>query len=245
MYASVRNYFIKFNEPIEKRIEYMYLDIKGLVTLGVGNLIDVEKASDKKGLEKVMQEVVTLPFVYKEGRPNAGKPASKTDIEAEWKKVKGRQEWTKVKLGYLRFAEITDLKLTNEAINTLVLKKLKAMETELKMDPAFRHFEQWPADGQLGLLSMAWALGTPKLKTHWPRLKAACRQQDFDTARKYCAITTIGNPGVAKRNTENRRLFNNATAVIANLGRNPAANRSERLTLYYPNMLLKRITIRG
>lgn len=244
MYASVRNYFIKFNEPIEARVEYMYLDIKGLVTLGVGNLIDVERASDKKGLEKVMKEVVSLPFVYKKGR-NAGKPASKADIEAEWKKVKGRQDLAKVKFGYLRFEAITDLKLNNEAIDTLVLKKLKEMETELKMDPAFRGFEQWPADAQLGLLSMAWALGTTKLKAHWPRFKAACRQEDFDTALKHYVINTVGNPGVAKRNTENRRLFSNAAAVIANQGRNPATNKGERLTLYYPNMLMKTITIRG
>ena len=38
MHMSVRNYFIKFNEPIEKRVPYMYLDVKGLVTIGVGNL---------------------------------------------------------------------------------------------------------------------------------------------------------------------------------------------------------------
>ena len=207
MHASVRNYFIKFNEPIEARVEYMYLDIKGLVTLGIGNLIDVEKAGDKKGLEKVMKEVVTQPFVHKEGRRDAGKPATKADIEAEWKKVKGRQELAKLKDSYLLFANITDLKLKNAAIDALVLKKLNEMETELKMDPAFQGFEQWPADAQLGLLSMAWALGTPKLKVHWPHFKTACKKQDFDATLKHCEINTVSNPGVAKRNTENRHLF--------------------------------------
>ena len=245
MHASVRNYFIKFNEPIEARVEYMYLDIKGLVTLGVGNLIDVENASDTKNLKKVMEKLVTLPFVYKEKHRDAGKPANKADIEAEWKKVKGRQELAKVKLSYLLFAAITDLKLKNEAIDALVLKKLNEMETELKMDPAFQGFEQWPADAQLGLLSMAWALGTPKLKAHWPHFKTACKKQDFDATLKHCEINTVGNPGVAKRNTENRHLFRNATAVVANKGRNPAENLNERMTLYYPNMVLKKITIRG
>ncbi len=242
MYTSVRNYFIKFNEPIEARVEYMYLDIKGLVTLGVGNLIDVEKAGDKKGLEKVMKEVVTQPFVYKKGA-NAGKSASKADIEAEWKKVKG--EKARAKSGAFAFAGITDLKLKNEAIDALVLKKLNEMETELKMDPAFQGFEQWPADAQLGLLSMAWALGTPKLKAQWLRFKAVCKKQDFDAVLKHCEISTVGNPGVAKRNTENRHLFRNATAVVANKGKNPAENLNERMTLYYPNRLLKKITIRG
>ena len=242
MYASVRNYFIKFNEPIEARVEYMYLDIKGLVTLGVGNLIDVEKADDKKGLEKAMKEVVTLPFVYKKGA-NAGKPATKADIEAEWKKVKG--EKARARKGHTAFVDITHLKLKNEAIDALVLKKLNEMETELKMDPAFQGFGQWPADAQLGLLSMAWALGTPKLKAQWPHFKTACKKQDFDAVLKHCEINVVGNPGVAKRNTENRHLFRNAAAVFANRGKNPAENLNERMTLYYSTMMLKKITIRG
>ena len=245
MYPSVKNHFIAFNEPIEKRVEYMYLDIKGLVTIGIGNLIDVENAGDKKNLEKILKELVTLPFVYKKGQPDAGKRATKADIEGDWKIVKGSQELAKLKDSYLLFANITDLKLKNAAIDALVLKKLNEMETELKMDPAFQGFEQWPADGQLGLLSMAWALGTPKLKAHWPHLKAACKKQDFDAVLKRCEINTVGNPGVAKRNTENRHLFRNAAAVFANRGKNPAENLNQRITLYYPNMLMKKITIRG
>lgn len=29
-----------FNRPLEGRVPYMYLDVKGLVTTGLGNLID-------------------------------------------------------------------------------------------------------------------------------------------------------------------------------------------------------------
>ena len=241
MYPSVKSYFIAFNEPIETRVEYMYLDIKGLVTIGIGNLIDIENAGDKKNLEKVMKALVTLPFVYKKGQRDAGKPATKADIEAEWKVVKS--EKARAKQGYTAFAPITTLELQN--IDALVFKTVHAMEQELKMDPAFQGFDRWPADAQLGLLSMSWALGTTKLKANWPNFKTACQKQDFDKILKHCEIRTSDNPGVAKRNTANRRLFNNAAAVLANAGKNPAQNINERMTLYYPGMMLKKLTVRG
>lgn len=243
MHASVRHYFVKFNEPIEARIPYMYLDIKGLVTVGVGNLIDVERPSDTTHLQKVLDELVKLPFVYKRSEPNAGKRASAADILAEWKTVKRKQEGAG--LGYKTFANVTKLELENHAIDALALEKADAMERELKRDTAFSHFDQWPADGQLGLLSMAWALGAPKIKASWPNFKAACRQEDFDAALKHCEISTAGNPGVAKRNTENKRLFKNAATVIANEGGNASQNLIARRVLHYPNVAMRRAVVAG
>lgn len=68
--------------PLEGVVKYMYLDIKGLVTIGVGNLIDPINAA------------LNLPFRYKNkpGVTNAGQSASRADIEAEWKLIKGKQE---------------------------------------------------------------------------------------------------------------------------------------------------------
>ena len=245
MHTSVRSYFIKFNHDFEDTVAHMYLDIKGLVTIGVGNLIDVEKASDTKNLKKVMDELVKLPFVYKEGHLNAGKPASKADIEAEWKKAKGRQEWKNLKEGLREFARLTDLRLKDEAINAMALKKADAMEKELKIDRAFWDFDKWPADAQLGLLSMVWALGAPKIRNGWPNFKTACGKQDFDAAVKHCDINTAGNPGVIPRNTANQRLFKNAAAIVANDGKNLARNTQNRLMLHYPHLMMKPMIIRG
>jgi len=237
MHTSVKNHFIKFNEPIEHRVEYMYLDIKGLVTIGVGNLIDIEKAGDTEKLKKVLDELVTLPFVYKKGK-KAGKPASKADIEAEWKKVKARQEL--VKNLYTEFAKITILKLNNEAIDELAMTKLMKMEKELKTKPAYRDFEQWPADAQLGLLSMAWALGATRLRLGWPNFRTACQKQDFDTAAKQSHILDVNNPGVGERNTRNQRLFKNAAAVLASDNKNTAQNRQNRQVLHFPHIFHRR-----
>ena len=40
MQAVVRNAWRRFNEPLEGLTSWMYLDIKGFVTTGMGNLID-------------------------------------------------------------------------------------------------------------------------------------------------------------------------------------------------------------
>lgn len=236
MHTSVRNYFIEFNEKFEDRIEYMYLDIKGLVTIGVGNLFDVEETGDTKGLKTVLEELVTLPFVYKERHRDASKPASKADIEAEWKKVKGRQEWKNLRDRLTKFAELTDLRLKKEAVNAIALKKVDAMEKELKPHPAFLDFDKWPADAQLGLLSMAWALGAPKIRNGWPNFKAACKKQDFGAAVEHCEINTVGNPGLIPRNVANKHLFKNAAAVLAkNAKVNPAQKEQNRRMLHYPH----------
>jgi len=235
MHTSVRNYFIKFNVPIEGRVTHMYLDINGLVTIGVGNLIDVETGS----ADKILTEIKALPFVLKKGA-NIGKPASPADIEAEWKLVKGTQEWKNHKAS--QFAGITNLELQEEAIIALALKKADVMEKELKHHAAFRDFDQWPADAQLGVLSMAWALGTTKLRNGWPSFNAACQKQDFDAAVKQCEISAVGNSILELRNDENKKLFNNAAAVRASDGKNLAENIQQRRTLYYPRTLLKKIT---
>jgi len=180
--------------------------------------------------------------VYNKRQLNAGKPASPADIETEWKLVKAKQEWKNLKDYLLKFATITNLELKEEAIIALALKKADVMEKELKHHPAFRDFDIWPADAQLGLLSMTWALGTTKLKNGWPSFNAACKKQDFDVAVNHCEISAVGNPVLALRNDENKKLFNNAAAVRASDGKNLAENIQQRRTLYYPRTLLKKVT---
>ena len=41
MRTSVQQVWNEFNNPPERRLNFMYLDVKGLVTTGLGNLTDV------------------------------------------------------------------------------------------------------------------------------------------------------------------------------------------------------------
>jgi GH24 family phage-related lysozyme (muramidase) len=221
MHDSVKNYFRAFNEPLEGVVRYMYQDVKGLVTIGVGNLIDPLSAA------------LGLPFVHK----GTGTAATTAEIDAEWKKIKN--DHTLAKKGHRACQPLTNLELTDATIDGLIATRLALNESFLKRQKPFADFDTWPADAQLGLLSMAWAMG-PGFYFHWPKFSAACALADFDKAAANCKMSETGNPGVAKRNTANRKLFENAAAVVA--GEHDGFY--TRQTLYYPTMVMKPITVR-
>jgi GH24 family phage-related lysozyme (muramidase) len=207
MYDSVRSNFISFTTGFEGSVPYMYLDVKGLVTTGIGNLID------PIGL------ALPLPFVHK----SDGSPASQSEITAEWNKVKAMTSLAQQ--GANTAAGVTSLMLTPDSITSLVLSKLDSNVATLTVTPAFSSFETWPADAQLGLLSMAWALG-PSFAAGWPVFTAAVGSGDWSTAASNCQMSTAGNPGVAPRNAADVQLFTNAAAVKA-AGSDPSV-------LWYP-----------
>ena len=184
----------------------MYLDVKGLVTIGVGNLIDP------------MSAALALPFRYrnKPGITTVGQPASRADIETEWNLIKNKKDLAQK--GHRACEPLTKLELDDTAINTLITNRLLQNESFLKRQKAFIEFEKWPADAQLGLLSMAWAMG-PGFSFGWPRFAAVCAKMDFDGAAQNCRMTEVGNPGVIPRNRANKQLFQNAAAVLVGEGK--------------------------
>lgn len=227
MQPAVRSQFRAFNEPLEGVVPFMYQDIKGLITIGVGNLIDpVELALE-------------LPFQWKQrpDLPKAGNRATQAEIRAEWKRIKA--DTTLAKRGFRACEPLTNLELSTEAIDALIAKRLEDNEAKLKKQTSFQNFESWPADAQLGLLSMAWAMG-PNAFTTWKKFTSACAAQDFDTASAECKMKEEGNPGVIPRNKADSTLFRNAAIVIA---REPAGT-ANRATLYYPKVLRKSTTAR-
>jgi hypothetical protein len=220
MFPSVQSAFRAFNEPFEGCVPYMYLDVKGLVTVGVGNLVDP------------VQLAQALPFRFKSrpGIANPGALATKDQIAADWAKVKGN-------LGvahdaFTAFDPLTELELSDDAINSLILTRVTDNEGFLKQQPWFKDFETWPADAQLGLLSMAWAMG-PAGPGQFPHFRAACQGMDFNTAGAQSQMDTTQNPGLVPRNKANAVLFSNAAVVLAG----EAQGGFQRSVLYYPKAL--------
>jgi GH24 family phage-related lysozyme (muramidase) len=209
MYDSVRTHFADFNKPFEGNVPWMYLDVKGLVTVGVGNLIDPVSLA------------MSLPFINK----NSKAKASGSEIAAEWKLLKSNTELAKK--GHRACEALTNLRLTEEGIASLIESRLVANEKYL-VEHFFREFDQWPADAQLAALSMAWALGAGFPKS-WPRLTAAIVDGKWSAAALSCRMSEKGNPGVKPRNDANQVLLNNAANVVA-LGLEPSV-------LYYPEVL--------
>lgn len=186
MRPVVRETWFKFSEPFEGRVPWMYQDVKGLVTIGVGNLIDpVSLALD-------------LPFIGPDGEL-----VSRADIDESWLKVKHHPSLAR--LGHRAAAIVSGLRLTKEAIDSLVLRKLDEMDRHLlKRFPAF---DSWPACAQCAVLSMSWAMG-PAFR--YPKLEGALLADDWGMAANECWISEQGNPGVHPRNVANRFMFLNA-----------------------------------
>jgi hypothetical protein len=137
MQASVSAAWRQFNEPIEGLTSWMYLDVKGLVTTGMGNLIDP------------LAVALTLPWVAADGTA-----ASQGDISAEWNRTKGNL--ILAHQGAQAAKAIATLSLPLGAIDKIIQAKLARDEALVTSYPPFAGFEGWPADAQLGLLSMAY-----------------------------------------------------------------------------------------
>jgi GH24 family phage-related lysozyme (muramidase) len=205
MYASVKTAFSSFTNTFEGRIHWMYADVKGLVTTGVGNLIEPVAAA------------VALPFQHANGVA-----ATAAEITAAWQDIKNNG-LTLGAAGANACATRNDLRLTDAAIDNLVSSKLASNEATFLR--SFPDFESWPADAQLAGMSMSWALG-PAFAPSWPKLSAALKAKDWKTAAANCSISTTGNAGVAPRNVADQALFTNAAAV--------AASTADPSVLYYP-----------
>jgi GH24 family phage-related lysozyme (muramidase) len=181
----------------------MYLDCKGLVTTGVGNLIDPVGAA------------MGLPWIH---IANLGQKANRAEIAAEWNKMKSDQ--TLARKGYQACGRIASLMLNDDGIDALVEKRLVANEKFLKV--TFRDWDEWPADAQLAVLSMAWAMGAGF--THvFKHLTVACLAHNWSAAAdpRMCNINSTGNPGVIPRNKADCALFASAADVVAT-GKDPS-----------------------
>lgn len=209
------------NEGI-KIPSYMYEDILGLVTTGMGNLIESPPGT-------LMPSAAALPWKFADGRL-----ATHAEVQAEFANVK--KNWKDMNLAPLggfnsKGRQLAALFLDADAVGTLISGKLQAFADDLiKQFPAFN---TWPADVQLAILSMCWAQGSNFRK--WPKLTAALKAllPDFKAAAAQSHVNTyqngilVPNPGLVPRNVANYRAFMNGAGVLAN---NLAPE-----TLYYPN----------
>lgn len=196
MYQSVVDSFIPFSKVFEGYLPFMYLDVKGLVTTGMGNLIDP------------ISSAMSLPWLKADGTY-----ASQGEIAQEWQAIKAKQD---MKLrGGGAFKSVATLHLDENGIQQLIASKLFQMESSLV--GKYPGFPNWPADAQLGLLSMAWAMGP---KFNFPKFQAAVNAvyPDFVTAAQESHMNESGNPGLIPRNVANNVLFLNAADTLRNGG---------------------------
>ena len=223
---AVAKAWIRFNTPNEGYEDYMYTDALGLVTTGMGNLIEVQGQNAPDPI------VYQLPWKHR----GSQSPASRAEIDAAWHTVKSAFPGVKS----TGCKGLTDLYLEPAAIDQLVQQRLAANQNTLLQ--MFPQMPTWPADGQMATHSMSWAMGTGDPATgtggvaSFKTLRSALTQSppDFTTAANQSHMKGVG---IDARNAANKQMFLNAAAVQAK-GANPN-------NLYFPGAVVETAIVAG
>lgn len=185
--------FVPMNSPIEGVFHWLYPDVKGFLTTAIGILADP------------VARALLLPW-----KLPSGALASKAQVISEWNALKARPELATYRASNHVVESATTIRLTDADVAAVVQTRLLA--TEQRMRHFFKNWDSFPADAQLALLSMGWALGSD-FETGYPKLTAAANLGEWETCALQCEISHAGNAGVIARNTQNVLLFHNANAV--------------------------------
>ncbi|MFF2125496.1 peptidoglycan-binding protein [Streptomyces olivochromogenes] len=209
MFDNVRNYWIGFNDPLEGRVAFMYLDQKGWVSTGIGNKIDETATANSMPTDTEREHSLAEARELRWLVNGEGSEATADQVSADWDAVKGHLELAPQ--GHNAFKPpLTSLHLENDEIDRGVFAKLDQMESVLLSRAEFNGFADWPANAQLATLSMCWALG-PTLND-FPMFRAAVANNDWNGAADQCHFTPDEGT-IQIRNKLDREHFLLAQAV--------------------------------
>lgn len=207
MHEMVRESWRQFNLPLEGQVPYMYLDVRGYVSTGIGNKIDETKAQlsapSSQERDASLNAATKVQWTDKETHVEVGRD----EVAADWDTVKSRLDLAPQ--GHTAFEDMTRLRLSDEAIFQFVSDKLAEMEIVLVARPDYADFDNWPASAQLATLSMCWAMGPA---FNFPTFGGHVAVANWRGAADECHFT----PDVSTiriRNKLDRMHFLNAAAV--------------------------------
>lgn len=171
----------------EGKVNHMYLDTRGFVTVGVGHLLAT--VDDAKKLSFLQGDIA----------------ASAEAIAIEYDKVKS-QEMARVASYYKQF---TTLHLSEESINQITDKHIDSFYKELKV--IYDGFDDFPDSAKLALFDMIFNLGMTGLRKKWPRFNACVANNDWASAANDCRRRGIAD----ERNDYVKKLLVSASEVVA------------------------------
>jgi hypothetical protein len=218
MHDAVVLAFPSFSERLEGRTNFLYLDINGDPTTGVGCLL------------KRVEDALALPWKLPDGSP-----ASAEVVRAQYYDLKAQ---TRLAVLGAKYAErVTTIRLSEADIDVLMRQRL--MLNEAVLSTIFANWALLPADCQIAILSMSWAMGADFWKK-FPKFCAAIRAMDFASAVAECTIDgEVRNKGLVARNVANRLCLQNARAVAADIAHAGHGRGTHVLSLdrlYWPNV---------
>jgi hypothetical protein len=198
----------KFNTPFEGVLPFMYTDSIDLVTTGMGNLVDASQS----GSSAPWAPALSLPW-----RNADGSLADQGTVIAQWQAVKNGPVNSSVNAGPLTTIRLDDDGI-QQAIDTTLSADINTLQNY------YPTWESLPADAQLAILSMAWAMGAGFPAT-FVQFTTAINEGRFDDA---AGLSDFQGIGVSGRIAANKFALHNAQLVVDN-GLDPS-------TLYWPNV---------
>lgn len=207
MQSSALSLFFPLSKQFEGYVPNMYLDVKGLVTTGMGNLIDSVGIAQQ------------LPWKHGEG----GELASASEISDAWNGVKAAQDHKEIGGGNQFWKDLNDLRLDDDGVQQLISSKVDNNNSILQS--RFPAIDMWPAPAQLAVMLMAWAMGP---NFHYPEFANAINSvvPDFqgaadqaympDNPEKSMDYPPTSNPGLRPRNIAVKILLQMAERIQQN-----------------------------
>lgn len=168
----------------EGKVNHMYLDSNGYVTVGIGHLLANRDAA------------MALPF-----QRAPGWRAEPFEIGLEYDRL--RQLSPNRLPSYYRTH--TRLHLSDTEIDRLTLQHIETFHRELRS--IYAEFDELPSSVRLALFDLIFNVGQTSLRNRWPRMNAAIAARDWATA----AVQSRRAPPIpAARNDYVRKLFEQA-----------------------------------
>ena len=213
---SVMDAFVKTQSQWEGVADVMYTDVLGLVTTAIGYLIDSNSNTAPMADMNGYAPALLIPWIHK----SDGQLATQAEIIQDWQTVKSAH----VQSGSFDLPndkKITQLKIPQLVIQDLTASRMAGNEKELlKSLPGFAGF---PADAQMAIHGMAWAMGGAFISVYGFKAFAdAANRGDWAAAKANSAF----KGAAPQRKAGQDKMFDNAAKVVA--------NKLDPATLYYP-----------
>jgi GH24 family phage-related lysozyme (muramidase) len=170
---------------------HMYVDTRGFVTTGIGNMLPNAEAA------------IALPWRHE----RTGLLATAAEIRAAFDHVHAQESGH----GSNWYKQASDLVLPPNVTNDLAIRRLEN-EFLPGLNRLFPGFDSYPPPAQSALVDMAYNLGLGKLGK-FERLIGACARGDFRAAADHCHRRSSRET----RNTATRNLFLEAANLTASV----------------------------
>jgi hypothetical protein len=206
MYPSVADAFWSSVAGAEGVVRWPYNDDKGWVTTAMGAKFD-------NGTGQAPAAFIALPWKI-EAPGLAARKATNGEIQTAWLKVKSHQDWNGIGGGNQKWQDLTDIRLDDDAIKQITADWLRSNEpTIIRFFPGY---PTSPADAQLVLIGMSYALGSAFAQSGWSKFVAAMNAvpPNYEEAAAQSQITKDVNSAIAEHNATNYQLLLNAAAAM-------------------------------